>query len=175
MSIIQTPKVLSQPKIKIQLQLPCGWGSQGECKIPGSTTAHGGPALSITKQVKQNMRWVECIGPKEQRELLKPYGCDLLQHWNTQINIPPILETNHKLIERPMSPPVTMHNVPRAASTGQSVQGISLGSEAAQPHRAHGISVLDSIHEDSGGHDKRTLLPLDTWKSPALMQDARRL
>ena len=56
-------------------------------------------------QVKQNMRCVECIGPKEQRGILKPYvvnvamnlwRCDLLQRWNTQINIPPILETNHK-------------------------------------------------------------------------------
>ena len=26
------------------------------------------------------------------------WGCDLLQQWNTQINIPPILETNHKLM-----------------------------------------------------------------------------
>ena len=25
------------------------------------------------------------------------WGHDLLQQWNTQINIPPILETNHKL------------------------------------------------------------------------------
>ena len=25
-------------------------------------------------------------------------GRDLLQQWNTQINIPPILETNHKLM-----------------------------------------------------------------------------
>ena len=52
------------------------------------------------------MRWVECIGTEGQRGILKPYvfniavnlwGHDLSERWNTQINIPPILETNHKL------------------------------------------------------------------------------
>ena len=43
------------------------------------------------------MRWVECIGPEGQIGRLRPYipktsvnlwGHDLLQQWNTQINIP---------------------------------------------------------------------------------------
>ena len=45
------------------------------------------------------MRWVDCIGPEGQRGKLRPYvadiainlwGCDLLQQWNTQINIPAV-------------------------------------------------------------------------------------
>ena len=53
------------------------------------------------------MRWVKCIGPEGQEGILKSYVAniamnlwehDLLQQWNTQINIPPILETNHKLM-----------------------------------------------------------------------------
>ena len=52
------------------------------------------------------MKWVQCIGPEGHRGILKPYvaniamnlwGCDLLQQWNTQINSPPILETNRNL------------------------------------------------------------------------------
>ena len=52
------------------------------------------------------MRWVECIGPEGKKGIVKSYvtniamnlwGHDLLHQWNTQINIPPILETNHKL------------------------------------------------------------------------------
>ena len=47
-------------------------------------------------QVKQSTRWVDCIGPEDQRGKLRPYvanivinvwGRDLLQQWNTQINI----------------------------------------------------------------------------------------
>ena len=43
------------------------------------------------------MRWIECIGPEGQRGRLRSYlaniamnlwGHDLLQQWNTQINIP---------------------------------------------------------------------------------------
>ena len=49
------------------------------------------------------MRWVDCIGPEDQKGKLRPYvadiainlwGCDLLQQWNTQINIPVIPGTH---------------------------------------------------------------------------------
>ena len=45
-----------------------------------------------------------CIGPEGQKGILKPYvagiainlwGRDLLQQWNTQINIPPVSDTNY--------------------------------------------------------------------------------
>ena len=48
------------------------------------------------------MRCVECIGQKEQIGKLRPYianiavnlwGCDLLQQWSTQINIPAVPKT----------------------------------------------------------------------------------
>ena len=61
--------------------------------------------MSIS-QVKQSSRWLECIGPEGQRGILKPYvaniainlwGRDLLQQWNTQINIPPNTEVSHRL------------------------------------------------------------------------------
>ena len=53
--------------------------------------------IGTLSQVKQSMRWVECIGPEGQKGRLRPYvaniavnlwGLDLLQQWNTQINIP---------------------------------------------------------------------------------------
>ena len=53
--------------------------------------------IETFSQVKQSTRWVECIGPEEQRQRLRSYianltvnlwGHDLLQQWNTQINIP---------------------------------------------------------------------------------------
>ncbi|KAK7803415.1 hypothetical protein U0070_023725, partial [Myodes glareolus] len=52
---------------------------------------------------KKSMRWIEFI---RSGAILTPYvaniamnlwGHDLLQQWNTRINISPILETNHKL------------------------------------------------------------------------------
>ena len=53
---------------------------------------------------KTNYKMVECIGSEGQIGKLKPYMvdtamnlCDLLQQWKTQINIPPISETNHKI------------------------------------------------------------------------------
>ena len=51
------------------------------------------------------MGWIECIGSEEQRGKLRPYVAniavnlwcpDLLQQYITQINIPPISETDHK-------------------------------------------------------------------------------
>ena len=48
------------------------------------------------------MRWVKCIGPEGQRVRLRLYvanitvnlwGHDLLQQWNTQINIPAVPKT----------------------------------------------------------------------------------
>ena len=51
------------------------------------------------------MRWVECTGPEGQRGRLRPsvanavvalWGHDILQQWNTQINILHISETDHK-------------------------------------------------------------------------------
>ncbi|KAL6045981.1 hypothetical protein STEG23_001675 [Scotinomys teguina] len=59
--------------------------------------------IGTLSQVKQSARWFECIGPEGQRAKLKPYvaniamnlrGRDLLKQWNTQINIPPVSETN---------------------------------------------------------------------------------
>ncbi|KAL6062885.1 hypothetical protein STEG23_004248 [Scotinomys teguina] len=59
--------------------------------------------IGTLSQVKQSARWLECIGPEGQRAKLKPYvaniamnlwGRDLLKQWNTQINIPPVSETN---------------------------------------------------------------------------------
>ena len=53
--------------------------------------------IGILSHMKQSTRWVECIGPEEQREILRPYvaniavnlwGHDTLQQRNTQINIP---------------------------------------------------------------------------------------
>lgn len=50
------------------------------------------------------------VGPEGQRRELEPYvttivmnlwECDLLWQWNTEINITPILETNHKLTDVP--------------------------------------------------------------------------
>lgn len=51
------------------------------------------------------MRWIDCIGPEGQRGRLRTYvtdiamniwDCDLLQQWNTQINIHPVSDMNHK-------------------------------------------------------------------------------
>lgn len=61
--------------------------------------------IGTVSQVKQNMRWVECIGPEGQRGRLRQYvaytavnlwGHDLLQQWNNQINSHPVSKTNHK-------------------------------------------------------------------------------
>lgn len=50
--------------------------------------------------------WGECIGPEGQIGTLRPYMAniavnlwwhDLLQKWKTEINIPLISETNHKV------------------------------------------------------------------------------
>lgn len=55
-------------------------------------------------KVCQRMRWVFCIGPEGHRGRLKPYlqyiainlwGHDLLQQWNTQINIPPVTDAKY--------------------------------------------------------------------------------
>ena len=52
------------------------------------------------------MGCVKCIGPEGQGGILKPNvaniamnsgGCDLLQQWNTQMNISQIIEPKHKL------------------------------------------------------------------------------
>ena len=60
--------------------------------------------IRTLSQVKQGTRCVKYIGSDG---ILKPYvanvamilwGCDLIHQWNTQINIPTILETNHKLM-----------------------------------------------------------------------------
>ena len=62
--------------------------------------------IGTLSQVKQNTRWVKCIETEEQRRKLKSHVANtemnlwehyLLQQWNTQINIPPILEANNKL------------------------------------------------------------------------------
>ena len=53
--------------------------------------------IGTLSRVKQSTRWVNFIGPDGQIGKLRPYvanivvnlwGCDLLQQWNTQINIP---------------------------------------------------------------------------------------
>lgn len=55
---------------------------------------------------KIKSRCVKCRRTEGQRGKLETklaniarnlWGCDLLQQWNIQINIPPITETNHKL------------------------------------------------------------------------------
>ena len=62
--------------------------------------------IGSISQVKQSSRWLECIGPEGQRGFLKPYvaniainlwGQDLLQQWNTEINIPSNTEVSHRL------------------------------------------------------------------------------
>ena len=54
-------------------------------------------------KVKQRMRWAECIGPEGQKGRLKPYvanigvylwDCNLLQQWNTQVNISAVPKTH---------------------------------------------------------------------------------
>ncbi|KAL1770787.1 protease, partial [Sigmodon hispidus] len=61
--------------------------------------------IGTLSQVKQSVRWLECIGPEGQRGRLKSYmaniavnlwGRDLLQQWNTQIKIPPGLHTSQR-------------------------------------------------------------------------------
>ena len=53
--------------------------------------------IGTLSRVRQSTRWINCIGPDGQIGKLKPYvaniavnlwGHDLLQQWNTQINIP---------------------------------------------------------------------------------------
>ena len=53
--------------------------------------------IRTLSQVKQSTKWVECLRPEGQRGRLRPYvaniavnlcGHDLLQQWNTQVNIP---------------------------------------------------------------------------------------
>ena len=53
--------------------------------------------IGTLSRVRQSTRWVNCIGPDGQIGKLRPYvaniavnlwGSDLLQQWNTQINIP---------------------------------------------------------------------------------------
>ncbi|KAL6068070.1 hypothetical protein STEG23_001423 [Scotinomys teguina] len=61
--------------------------------------------IGTLSQIKQSLRWVECIGPEGQRGRLKPYvanvavnlwGRDLLQQWNTQIKIPTLSEKDYR-------------------------------------------------------------------------------
>ncbi|ERE82740.1 putative HERV-K-8p23.1 provirus ancestral Pro protein [Cricetulus griseus] len=61
-------------------------------------------ASPSTLQVRHCVNSVVCIGPERLKGILKPYvadiainlwGRDLLQQWNTQINIPPVLDTNY--------------------------------------------------------------------------------
>ena len=60
--------------------------------------------IGTLSRVKQSTRWVECIGPEGQIGRLRPYianiainlwGRDLLQQWNTQINIPVVPGTHN--------------------------------------------------------------------------------
>ena len=50
------------------------------------------PVIGTLSQVKQNTRWVECIGPEGHRGKLRPYVAniagnlwdhDMLRQWNT--------------------------------------------------------------------------------------------
>ena len=58
--------------------------------------------IGTLSQVKQSMRQVLCIRPEGEKGRVKRYvaniavnlrGCDLLQQWNTQINIPAVPKT----------------------------------------------------------------------------------
>ncbi|ERE73597.1 Pol polyprotein [Cricetulus griseus] len=60
--------------------------------------------IGTLSRVQQSINSVVCIGPEVQKEILKSYvadiainlwGRDLLQQWNTQINIPPVSDTNY--------------------------------------------------------------------------------
>ncbi|ERE84747.1 HERV-K-7p22.1 provirus ancestral Pol protein [Cricetulus griseus] len=60
--------------------------------------------IGTLSRVRQSVNLVVFIGPEAQKGRLKPYvadiainlwGRDLLQQWNTQINIPPESNTNH--------------------------------------------------------------------------------
>ncbi|MBV2133728.1 pol protein [Pseudomonas sp. MAP12] len=60
--------------------------------------------IGTLSRVRQSVNSVVCIGPEGQKGILKPYvadiainlwGRDLLQQWNTQINIPPVSDTNY--------------------------------------------------------------------------------
>ena len=62
--------------------------------------------IGTMSQVKQSIKWLECVGPEGQKGRLKPYmtdiavnlwGRDLLQQWNTQIKIPPSSDVNQRL------------------------------------------------------------------------------
>ena len=59
--------------------------------------------IGILSQVKKSTRWAKYIGPEGQKGRLRPYvaniavnlwGHDLLQQWNTQVNIPAIPKTH---------------------------------------------------------------------------------
>ncbi|MGE9640383.1 pol protein pepsin-like aspartate protease and reverse transcriptase [Escherichia coli] len=61
--------------------------------------------IGTLSRVRQSVNSVVCIGPEGQKGRLKPYvadiainlwGRDLLQQWNTQINIPPVSDTNYE-------------------------------------------------------------------------------
>lgn len=61
--------------------------------------------MTVTlSEVKQTRKWLECLGPEGQRGILNLYvaniamtswGNDLLQQWNSQIDIHSKLETKH--------------------------------------------------------------------------------
>ncbi|ERE69715.1 sorting nexin-6-like protein [Cricetulus griseus] len=60
--------------------------------------------IGTLSRVGQSVNSVVCIGPEGQKGILKPYvadiainlwGRDLLQQWNTQINITPMSDTNY--------------------------------------------------------------------------------
>lgn len=60
--------------------------------------------IGTLSKVHQSVKQVVCIGPGGQRGKLKPYVADiainicshdLLQQWNTQINISPVSNANH--------------------------------------------------------------------------------
>ncbi|ERE72946.1 Pol polyprotein [Cricetulus griseus] len=60
--------------------------------------------IGTLSRVQQSVNSVICIGTKGQKGILKPFvadiainlwGHDLLQQWNTQINIPPVSDTNY--------------------------------------------------------------------------------
>lgn len=62
--------------------------------------------IRTSSQIRQSTICVDYLESEEERGIMKPnvyntemnlWGRDLLPQWNTQINITPILETNHKL------------------------------------------------------------------------------
>ena len=97
------------------------------------------PGIGTLFAVQQSTRWVECIGPEGQIGRLRPYianiamnlwGCDLLQQWNTQMNIPAtpktyVSEENIRKYNRGQTP---------AIQAVQEHKAIDKPSEVQQPY-----------------------------------------